>query len=47
MSDTILEDYGVLGDINILDYQLLFIPIAEDVLSLELEGSFKDLYLVR
>ena len=43
----ILEDEGIIGDINIAEFRLLFLPLENDVLSLELENSFSDLYLVR
>ena len=46
MSDLILEESGVLGDVSIHEYELMFIPLAEDLLSLELENAFADLYLV-
>lgn len=46
ISDRIFEDAGVLGDIEIGELPLHFIPLAEDVLSLELEDSFRDLFLV-
>lgn len=42
----ILEDEGVLGDVRISTYDLQFIPIAEDVLSLEANSSFSDLWVV-
>ena len=42
----ILEDAGVLGDVNIEEFPLYFIPLEQDVLSLELGDSFGDLYLV-
>lgn len=45
--DKILEDQGVLGDVSIAEFPLYFIPLERDVLSLELEESFADLYLVR
>lgn len=45
VSDKILEEAGVLGDINISEFPLYFIPLEKDVLSLELEDSFADLYL--
>lgn len=32
---------------NILEYPLYFIPLADDLLSLELDDAFADLYLVR
>ena len=43
----ILEDGGVLGDIVLGDLPLLFIPLEPDLLSLELENSFQELYFVR
>lgn len=42
----ILEDAGVLGDISVEEFPLYFIPLEHDVLSLALEDSFGDLYLV-
>ncbi|KAL7927743.1 Sec1-like protein [Trichoderma austrokoningii] len=45
VSDQLLEEAGVLGDVNISELPLFFFPLEEDVLSLELEDSFKDLYL--
>ena len=47
MCNKILEDAGVLGDVSVEEYPLYFIPLEQDVLSLELEDSFGDLYLVR
>ncbi len=44
--DKILEDQGVLGDVSVAEFALYFIPLERDVLSLELEESFSDLYLV-
>lgn len=46
MSNKILEDEGVLGDVSIAEFPLYFIPLEQDVLSLELGDSFGDLYLV-
>lgn len=43
----ILEEEGVLGDITISSYNLQFIPVAEDIVSLENESAFKELYTVR
>lgn len=43
----ILEEAGVLGDISVEEFPLHFIPLEHDVLSLALEDSFADLYLVR
>ncbi|PTD10262.1 hypothetical protein HYE67_007412 [Fusarium culmorum] len=45
VSDKLLEDAGVLGDVNISELPLSFFPLEKDVLSLELDGSFRDLYL--
>lgn len=44
--DKILEDAGVLGDVSIQALPLYFVPLEQDVLSLELEDSFGDLFLV-
>ncbi|KAG6846047.1 hypothetical protein H0H87_006411 [Tephrocybe sp. NHM501043] len=41
----ILEEEGVLGDITISSYNLQFIPLADDVVSLEYESAFKDLWV--
>ncbi len=46
MSDKILETEAVLGDVNIAELPLYFLPLDTDVLSLELEESFGDLHLV-
>ena len=45
VSDMVLEEHGVLGEATILEFALHFIPLEQDVLSLELENSFNDLYL--
>ena len=47
VSNSILEEAGIIGDVNISEFPLYFMPLEEDVLSLELDGSFGDLYLVR
>ena len=46
LSDTILEEAGVLGDLTSHEFDLSFLPLEDDVLSLELDDSFSDLYLV-
>jgi hypothetical protein len=46
VSDKILETEAVLGDVNIAELPLYFLPLDTDVLSLELEESFGDLHLV-
>lgn len=43
VSNTILEEHGVLGEANITELPLNFIPLEHDLLSLELENSFSDL----
>lgn len=45
VSDKQLEEAGVLGDVNIHELPLHFFPLENDVLSLELDDSFCDLYL--
>lgn len=45
VSEKILEEAGVLGDTSIAELPLYFLPLERDVLSLELEDSFADLYL--
>ena len=47
VSNSILEEAGIIGDVNVLEFPLYFMPLEEDVLSLELDSSFGDLYLVR
>jgi hypothetical protein len=42
----ILEEEGVLGDVTISTYNLQFIPLAEDVISLENDSAFKDIWVV-
>lgn len=42
----ILEDEGVLGDVKIEEFNLNFIPLENDVLSLELEHAAKEIFLV-
>lgn len=47
MSEKILEEAGVLGDTTTSEFPLYFLPLEKDLLSLELEDSFADLYLRR
>ncbi|KAI9886792.1 MAG: hypothetical protein M1823_001361 [Watsoniomyces obsoletus] len=47
VSDKILETEAVLGDVNISELPLHFLPLEKDVLSLELDESFSDLYLYK
>ncbi|KAF7307459.1 hypothetical protein MIND_00540300 [Mycena indigotica] len=41
----ILEEEGVLGDVHIVPYGLQFIPIAPDVVSLEHDTAFKEIWV--
>jgi hypothetical protein len=47
VSNNILESAGIIGDVSIAELPLYFFPLEQDVLSLELDDSFADLYLVR
>lgn len=42
----IFEEEGVLGDITISSYNLQFIPLDDDVISLEHENAFKEIWVV-
>lgn len=44
--DRILEEEGVIGDIMIGEFYLDLVSLEEDVLSLEMPMSFRDLFLV-
>jgi hypothetical protein len=46
VSNAVLEEAGIIGDVNIAEFPLHFMPLEQDVLSLELGDSFSDLYLV-
>lgn len=46
VSDQLLEEAGVLGEASVSEWPLFFVPLADDVLSLELEDAVSDLYLV-
>ncbi|KAI0049280.1 Sec1-like protein [Auriscalpium vulgare] len=41
----VLEEEGVLGDVTISSYNLQFIPIADDVISLENDNAFKEIWV--
>ncbi|KAF2707542.1 vacuolar sorting protein-like protein [Pleomassaria siparia CBS 279.74] len=45
VSDQLLESAGVLGEASVSEWPLFFIPLADDVLSLELDDTVKDMYL--
>ena len=42
----ILEEEGVLGEVTLTALNLQFIPLAEDVISLENESAFRELWVV-
>jgi hypothetical protein len=46
LCDRILEEEGVLGDLTITSYKLEFIPLEDDLLSLEMDNVWRELYLV-
>jgi len=46
LCDRILEEQGVLGDLTITSYNLEFIPLEDDLLSLEMDNVWRELYLV-
>ena len=46
IANELLEDAGVLGEANVTELALRFVPLGDDLLSLELEDAFGDLYLV-
>lgn len=46
MGEKILEDEGVLGEVTSLEWPLYLQPLESDVLSMELDYSFGELYLV-
>ena len=43
----ILEEEGVLGDVTVSAFNMQFIPLAEDVISLEHDNAFKEIWVVR
>lgn len=47
LCDKVLEEEGVLGELAISSYNLEFIPVEDDLLSLEWDSTFKDIFLVR
>jgi vacuolar protein sorting-associated protein 33A len=44
VSNKILEDEGILGDVNIAELPLYFLPLEDNLLSLEADEGFNDLY---
>lgn len=45
VSDQLLEEAGVLGEASVSEWPLYFVPLADDVLSLELDDAVEDLYM--
>ncbi|EPS33408.1 hypothetical protein PDE_08370 [Penicillium oxalicum 114-2] len=45
VGNAVLEEAGIVGDVNIAEFPLQFLPLEQDILSLELDDSFGDLYL--
>ena len=46
--ERILEEQGVFGSITIGDYAMDWIPLEDDLISMELDpGTWKEIYLVR
>ncbi|EPQ61414.1 hypothetical protein GLOTRDRAFT_82875 [Gloeophyllum trabeum ATCC 11539] len=41
----ILEEEGVLGEVNVSSYNLQFIPLAQDVVSLEYDNAFREIWV--
>jgi hypothetical protein len=46
LATRILEEEGVLGEITVSAYNMQFIPLEEDVISLECEAAFKEIWVV-
>ncbi|KAL5640261.1 hypothetical protein ACGC1H_007510 [Rhizoctonia solani] len=45
LCDKILEDEGVFGEVTISEFPLEFIPLEDDLISLEWDNTFKEIYL--
>lgn len=46
LATRILEEEGVLGEITVSSYNLQFIPLEDDVISLEYDTAFKEIWVV-
>jgi hypothetical protein len=46
LATRILEEEGVLGEITVSSYNLQFIPLEEDVVSLKYDTAFKEIWVV-
>ncbi|KAG8880918.1 hypothetical protein FRB98_004678 [Tulasnella sp. 332] len=45
LCDRVLEEEGVFGEVTISSYKLEFIPLEDDLLSLEWDSTFKEIFL--
>ncbi|KAF8753754.1 Sec1 family [Rhizoctonia solani] len=45
LCDKILEEEGVFGEVTISEFPLEFIPLEDDLISLEWDNTFKEIYL--
>ncbi|KAJ1679538.1 Vacuolar protein-sorting-associated protein 33 [Spiromyces aspiralis] len=45
LCERVLEDEGVLGDLTLGEFRMDFVPLERDLISLELGGTFRNLYL--
>src|SRR5689334_16575971 len=45
--DRVLEEEGVAGLLEVFNFPIHFIPFDPDVLTMEAENSFKELFIVR
>ncbi|KAJ3295464.1 hypothetical protein HK104_002652 [Borealophlyctis nickersoniae] len=43
--ERVLEEEGVYGDVTIREFHLDMVPLEDDLLSLEMDGSFRELFL--
>lgn len=46
LATRILEEEGVLGEITVSSYNLQFIPLEDDVISIECDTAFKEIWVV-
>ena len=46
LATRVLEEEGVLGEITVSSYNLQFIPLEDDVISLEYDDAFKEIWVV-
>ena len=46
LCERVLEEEGILGDVTLGEYHFDCVPLDDDLLSLELTMSFRELFLV-